>query len=54
MEKISVLVPTYNEEDNVIAISEELIKLLAPLNYDYEILFIDNNSKDNTRDILIR
>lgn len=53
MKKISVLVPTYNEEDNVIAISEELIKLLAPLNYDYEILFIDNNSKDNTRNILI-
>ena len=54
MKKISVLVPTYNEEDNVIAISKELIKLLAPLNYDYEILFIDNNSKDNTRDILIK
>ena len=54
MKKISVLVPTYNEEDNVMAISEKLIKLLEPLNYDYEIIFIDNNSKDNTRNILIK
>lgn len=54
MKKISVLVPTYNEEDNVIPISEELIKLLSSINYNYEILFIDNNSNDNTKNILIK
>ena len=54
MKKISVLIPCYNEEENVIpianAIVEEMGKNLA--NYDYEIIFIDNDSKDNTRPLL--
>lgn len=48
---ISVLVPTYNEEENVIplseAITEEFQKNLPQ--YEYEIVFIDNNSVDTTR-----
>lgn len=54
MKKISILVPTYNEEDNVVPLSEEIIKILsAQLQiYDYEIVFIDNCSKDGTRDKL--
>lgn len=54
MKKISILVPCYNEEDNVIpisrAIEEELVSHLP--NYDYELIFIDNDSKDNTRNLL--
>lgn len=54
MKKISILIPCYNEEENVVpianAITEELGKNLA--NYDYEIVFIDNDSKDNTRPLL--
>ena len=54
MKKISILIPCYNEEENVTsianAITEELGKNLA--DYDYEIVFIDNDSKDNTRPLL--
>ena len=54
MKKISVLIPCYNEEENVIpianAIVEEMGKNLA--DYDYEIIFIDNDSRDNTRPLL--
>ena len=54
MKKISILIPCYNEEENVIpianAIVEEMGKNLA--DYDYEIIFIDNDSKDNTRPLL--
>ncbi len=54
MKKISILIPCYNEEENVVpianAISEEMGKNLT--NYDYEIIFIDNDSKDNTRPLL--
>lgn len=50
MKKISVMVPTYNEEENVVPISEAIITELEKFpDYDYELLFIDNNSKDNTR-----
>ena len=54
MKKISILIPCYNEEENVVpianAIVEEMGKNLA--DYDYEIIFIDNDSKDNTRPLL--
>ena len=54
MKKISILIPCYNEEENVVpianAIVEEMGKNLA--DYDYEIIFIDNDSRDNTRPLL--
>jgi len=54
MKKISVLIPCYNEEENVVpianAIVEEIERNLRA--YDYEIVFIDNDSKDNTRPLL--
>lgn len=54
MKKISILVPTYNEEENVIPLSNAIIDQMKQLpNYDYELVFIDNDSKDTTREKLI-
>ena len=52
---VSIVIPTYNEQDNVKPLSEEIIKLFNESlpDYDYEILFIDNHSNDNTRKIII-
>ena len=53
MKKISVLVPTYNEIENVEPMSNAIIEEMKKMpQYDYEILFIDNDSKDGTRDKL--
>lgn len=53
MKKISIMVPCYNEEENVVPMSEALVKELEKLpQYDYEILFIDNCSLDSTREKL--
>lgn len=51
---ISIMVPTYNEEENVIPLYEEIVKTLKRdcSGYDYEILFIDNKSKDRTREYI--
>ncbi len=52
MKKISVLVPTYNEEENVVPLSEAITKefqVNLP-QYDYEIVFIDNCSQDSTQE----
>lgn len=51
MKKISVLVPCYNEEENVIPLSAAIINQFEEFlpQYDYEIVFIDNDSKDTTR-----
>lgn len=54
MKKISVLIPCYNEEENVIPISKAVIDTITtelPA-YDYELVFIDNDSQDNTRPLL--
>ncbi len=52
---ISILVPTYNEEENVVPLAEAIIELfhreLMP-RYQYELVFIDNDSKDGTRNQL--
>ena len=54
MKKISVLIPCFNESDNVIPISEAIIDEFANYlpSYDYEIVFIDNSSTDGTREKL--
>ena len=51
MKKISVVVPTYNEQDNVELLAEAIINVFNEklMSYDYEIIFIDNFSKDDTR-----
>lgn len=53
MKKISVLVPCFNEEENVVPISKAIISELKKLKkYNYELVFIDNNSQDKTRSLL--
>ena len=48
--KYSIIIPCYNEEDNV----EKLINLLSSKLglYDLEWVIVENGSKDNTRDLL--
>ena len=50
--RISVLIPTYNEEENVVPLSEAIVAEFEKSlpQYEYEIVFIDNDSTDTTRD----
>ena len=51
--KVSIVIPCYNEEENVEAISAAVVGQMEALpQYDYEILFIDNCSRDNTRALI--
>jgi glycosyltransferase involved in cell wall biosynthesis len=54
MKKISVLVPTYNEQDNVAPLSEKIAEQFRDhlRDYDYELIFIDNDSTDDTRAVI--
>ena len=49
--RISVLIPTYNEEENVVPLSEAIVAEFQKSlpQYEYEIVFIDNDSTDTTR-----
>lgn len=55
MKKISILVPTFNEEENIKPLCAELINILSGKlsDYDYEILIIDNYSQDRTRENIL-
>lgn len=54
MKKISIMIPCYNEVENVEPMSEAVVNMFEKqlAQYDYEILFIDNASSDGTRDVL--
>ncbi len=56
MKTISVLIPCYNEEENVEPIARAVIGTIEKdlPEYDYELIFIDNDSRDQTRPILRR
>lgn len=51
---ISILIPCYNEEENVVPMSEAIVNLFETelTNYNYELVFIDNDSRDRTRELL--
>ncbi len=54
MKKISILVPTYNELENVKPLSQAICDVFQSqlAEYDYEIVFIDNYSNDGTRAVI--
>lgn len=51
---ISILIACFNEEENVVPMSEAVVELMETQlsQYNYEILFIDNCSTDNTQPLL--
>lgn len=54
MKKVSILIPCYNEVENVEPMSEAIVQLFSRdcKAYDYELVFIDNDSTDGTREKL--
>ncbi|MHB8276903.1 MAG: glycosyltransferase [Candidatus Humimicrobiaceae bacterium] len=51
-EKISVLIPAFNEEERIITTINETIKVLNGLGNDYEVIIVDDGSKDDTYEIV--
>ena len=45
---LSIVVPLYNEEESVIPLYEAITDAVSPLGITYEILFVDDGSKDKT------
>ncbi len=48
MEKISLVVPCYNEEKNIKLFYEECSNTFKDYNYEIEIIFVNDGSQDNT------
>lgn len=51
MQGISVVVPVFNEEGNVRELHKEILEVCKKENYKFEIIFVDDGSKDKTSEI---
>lgn len=53
MKRITIIVPCYNEQDSLPALSDALKSLMGQLpQYEWEVLFVNDGSKDNTISII--
>lgn len=53
MKKISIIIPAYNEEESLPMLYERLDTLMKSMNnYEFEILFVNDGSKDKTIEII--
>ena len=51
---ISIAVPVYNEQDNIDVLHQEIVRYMEPLPYRFELIFVDDGSKDATPLVLDR
>ena len=49
MKKLSIVVPVFNEQENIHEFYRRVTEVMAPLSYDYELLFIDDGSVTKAR-----
>ncbi|MCX6999848.1 MAG: glycosyltransferase family 2 protein [Candidatus Sumerlaeota bacterium] len=52
MATVSIVIPCYNEEDNIIQIKEAICETLSGMALDLEFIFVDDGSKDKTWEVL--
>jgi glycosyltransferase involved in cell wall biosynthesis len=54
MPELSLVIPVYNEEENLPLLMEAICASLQPLNRDWEVIFVDDGSTDRSLDALKR
>lgn len=52
MKLISIVVPVYNEEDNIQHFYKAICEVMGKTGYDFELVYVDDGSKDRSREIL--
>ena len=52
MQRLIIVVPCYNEEEGLLAAIERLTAVLGGANIPYELIFVNDGSRDNTMAII--
>ena len=50
--EISIVIPVYNERENLILLDEQITKHMQPLNKEYEVVLVDDGSKDGSAELI--
>ena len=45
---ISIIVPVFNEEENIAAVHPEILRVLRTMNMSFEVIFVDDGSTDHS------
>src|SRR5262245_46459972 len=49
---LSIVIPAFNEEENISRVYDAICSVFGPLPYEFEIIFIDNQSTDHSFEII--
>ena len=49
---ISIVIPVYNERENLILLDKKITKSIKPLNKEYEVILVDDGSIDGSVDLI--
>ena len=52
MEKVSIIVPCFNEEEAIPIFYQEITKVFKKIDYQLELIFVDDGSRDNTLNVI--
>ncbi len=52
IDKLSVIIPVYNEQDNIEILLENITQVLDNLSYEYEVIAVNDGSEDGSTDLL--
>ena len=50
--EISIVVPIYNERENLVLLDQEITKSIKPLNKSYEVILVDDGSTDGSSELI--
>lgn len=50
--KLSIIIPAYNEEESISETIDQIEEAFSKVNIDHEIFVVNDNSKDNTEEVL--
>lgn len=50
--EISIVVPVYNERENLVLLDQEITKSIKPLNKNYEVILVDDGSMDGSSELI--
>ena len=50
--EISIVIPVYNERENLVLLDQEITKSIKPLNKNYEVILVDDGSTDGSSELI--